>query len=267
MNTEGYHPRALAMVRGFGPVIRRASLLGLVAGVAAGILVSFLLPPSLPGLVVLAVLVAVPVVVGTGLAMLLVPGPVRRAHEAFSWLGHRELVRFKEATASSSIPVGFESVRDWLKDNPFSPATGEARVELLVAIGQFGQARTEFAQLPVPSTDLGRLTRASLRTWGELVETGEVDLGAFDAVAAELPPGTDVALEGAVVRATAETRMALLREDPDPMRPLREVRPRLGGGATMVVLRDTWVPYAWQLVAFGMITAAVFAITRYGWLG
>jgi hypothetical protein len=266
MNTEGYHPRAMAMVGGFGPVMRRASLLGLVAGVSAGIVVSFLLPPSMPGLAVLAILVAVPVVVGTGLAMLLVPGPVRQAYETFSWLGHRELARFKEATAST-IPVGFEDVRQWLGANPFSPATGEARVELLVAIGQFGQARTEFAQLPEPTTDLGRLNRASLRTWGELVETGEVDMAAFDAVAATLPAGTDVANEGAVVRALAETRMALLREDPDPMRPLREVRPRLGREATEVVLRDTWFPFARQMVAFGLLTAAVFAITRYGWFG
>ena len=266
MNTEGYHPRAMAMVGGFGPTLRRASLVGLVAGVAGGILVSFLLPPGVPGLVALAVLVAVPVAVGTGLAMLLVPPPVRRAYEAFSWLGHRELVRFREATASS-IPVGYEEVRTWLAANPFTPATGEARVELLVAIGQFGQARTEFAQLAVPATDQGRLNRASLRTWGELVETGEVDLEAFDAVAGTFAPGSEVAVEAGVVRALAETRMALLREDPDPMRALREVRPRLGREATNVVLRDTWFPYARQLVAFGLVTAAVFAITRFGWFG
>ena len=266
MNTEGYHPRAMALVGGFGPTLRRASLAGLVAGVAAGILVSFLLPPGVPGLVALVVLVAVPVVTGTVLAMLLVPPPVRRAYEAFSWLGHRELVRFREATASP-IPLGFEAVRDWLQSNPFSPATGEARVELLVAIGQFGQARTEFAQLPVPSTDQGRINRASLRTCGELVETGEVDLAAFDAVAATLPPGSEVALEAGVVRALAQTRMALLRDDPDPMRPLREIRPRLGREATRVVLRDTWLPLARLLVASGLLVAAVFAITRYGWLG
>jgi hypothetical protein len=266
MNTEGYHPRAMAMVVGFGPTLRRASLVGLVAGVAAAILVAFLLPPDVPGLVALVALVAVPVVVGTGLAMLLVPPPVRRAYEAFSWLGHRELARFREATASS-IPVGFAAVRDWLQANPFTPATGEARVELLVAIGQFGQARTEFAQLPVPATDQARLNRASLRTWGELVETGEVDLGAFDAVAGTFQAGSEAALEADVVRALAETRMRLLREDPDPMRPLREVRPRLGGEATRVVVRDTWFPFARQLVAFGLLTAAVFAITRYGWFG
>ena len=263
LSTEGYHPRALALVGGFGPVIRRASLGGLAAGIVAGTIAWLVMPAVVPPLAQFAILVTLPVVLGTTVAFILVPGPMRRAYEAFSWLGHREVARFKAATGSS-IPVGADAVREWLALNPVGPVTGEARVELLVAIGQFGQARTEFSRLPPPETDFERLTRASLRTWGELVETGVVDLDAFDAVAARLPPGSDAALEGEVIRALARTRMALLGEEPDPMRPLREVRPKLGRDATRVVIRDTWIPIAGQLLAFGLLIGSVAALTRSG---
>jgi hypothetical protein len=264
MSIEGYHPRATAMVLGFGPVIRRASIVGIIAGIGAGIGAGLVLPRDVPGVVAIAVLLLVPPLAGTAVAVLLVPSAVRRAYEAFSWLGRRETLRFREATASS-IPIGAEAVRDWLAANPFTPVTGEARVELLVAVGQFGQARAEFARLPVPKTDLGRLNRASLRTWGELVETGEVDLVAFDEVAATLPAGSDLALEAEVVRALAVTRMALLRDTPDPMRPLREVRPRLGREATLAVLRDTWLPFARQLAVVGLLLVVIGTVT--GFLG
>ena len=260
--TDGYHPRAVAMVAGFGGTIRRASLIGATAGIVAGILLGNLVPATTSGLVVMGLTLFLTVGVGTGVALLAVTPRVRRAYEAFSWLGHRESARFRRTTASP-VPVGFEAVRDWLAANPVTPATGEARVELLVAIGQFGQARMEFAALPAPVDDQGRLNRASLRTWGELVETGEVDLAAFDAVAAAFPAGSETALEARVVRALAETRMGLLRGNADPMRPLREVRPALGREASSVVLQDTWLPFARAMGALGLFIGAIAAVLRF----
>ena len=91
---------------------------GLAVGIAAGMIAWVAMPAGVPPLAQFAILALLPVVLGTVVAVALVPGPVRRAYEAFSWLGHRELVRFR-ATTGSSIPVGAEAVRDWLVANPW----------------------------------------------------------------------------------------------------------------------------------------------------
>ena len=95
----GYHPRALLLVRAFEKPIRRSSLGGSIAGIVAGSVVMY-------GAAVdpwpVAAVVTIPVTVGVGLAVtfLFLPTRVRRAFEAFSWLGAREVDRLRERTAS-----------------------------------------------------------------------------------------------------------------------------------------------------------------------
>jgi hypothetical protein len=263
---DGYHPRAVVMVHAFGPRMRHASVAGLVAGVTTAVVLGVALSGALHGLATMALVTIGTVLAGTAAAFMAVPRPLRRAFEAYSWLGRRETIRFR-ATTASPVPLGAPAVRDWLAANPVSPITGEARVELLVAIGQFAQARAEFEALPRPATDLERVGRAGLRTWGEVVATGEVDLGAFDAAVASVAPGSEAALEATVVRALAQSRVASLRGDPDALRPLRDVRPALGRDATLAVVRDAWFPLARSLAAFGLAIGAIAALARVGWWG
>jgi hypothetical protein len=256
--TDGYHPRALAIVGLLGPAVRRASIVGMVAGVLAGIAWPIVLRSGAHPLAVVAGSAVLTPAVALAVALIVLPRDLARAYESFSWLGHREARRFVARTGSR-VPVGVGPIREWLEANPVSPATADARVELLVALGRFDEARAEHVRLAPPATAEDRLLRAALRTWWEIVETGDLDIEAFDAVAATLPAGSPLRLEADVTRAVAAARLRAVRGEAAPLEPLQAVRPALGREPAAIVLRDTWLPFLRQALVIGSLLGVVHA--------
>ena len=259
----GYHPRALLLVRAFEKPIRRSSLGGSIAGIVAGSVVMY-------GAAVdpwpVAAVVTIPVTVGVGLAatFLFLPTRVRRAFEAFSWLGAREVDRLRERTASPP-PARAADVAAWLEANPVGPITREARVEMLLSLGRVDEGRTELAALaalPSETPDLARLEVAGLQAFAQILDTGAYDRAALDDVVASMPPGSSLALEAKAVAAVTEARSRLARDEPDALGPLVAVRPSLGRAATEVTLRRTWLSFARSLAFFGTAIALTGYVVR-----
>lgn len=257
--TDGYHPRAVTLAGLFGPVLRRAWVIGMVAGVVAAYLLPFALGAEAHALVLFAGSALVVPVVTIAVGWLLVPRQTARAFEAFSWLGHREAARFTERTASP-MPTSSAAIQAWLEANPPGPVTATARVELLAALGRLDEAAAELARLPAPADDLERLQQAGLRTYIDSVATGMADLAAFDTETAALPDTSRLRVEADVVRAVAEARLRAQAGEPDPLAPLARVRPRLGSEPMAIVARDTWLPVGRQALALGFVVGAINAV-------
>jgi hypothetical protein len=261
----GYHPRAVLLVAAFGRPLRRASLVGAVAGIVAGAAAMYGLESS-PWLIAAALAIAATVGIGFAVTLVLLPTGVRRAFDAFSWLGAREVDRFRERTGSTT-PRSSTDVMAWLDANPVGPITREARVEMLLSIGRISEGRAELAALGPGTTDLARLERAGLRAYAEIVETGAYDEASFDTILTTIPSGTDLALEAAASRAVMVTRVRLAHGDPDPLEPLLVLRPMLGRDATAVTLRRTWLPFLRSLTLFGVAIALFGYVLRGGLFG
>jgi xanthosine utilization system XapX-like protein len=260
----GYDPRAIALARVFMPPLRRATIVGLVAGLAAGAVVMYGLSRA-PWPVAAAVAILVTVGIGLAVAIVMIPTRMRRAFEAYSWLGVRESDRFRERTGSP-VPGSARDIQAWLADNPPGPITREARVELLLSVGRIEEARTELAALGPGTSDLARLDRAGLRALGETVEHGTFDVPALDAALATIPAGSDLALEGRVMRAVLVTRVRLVNESPDPLEPLLAVRPAVPG-ATWLVVRRTLGSFTRSLFFYGVAIALFGYVLRGGLYG
>jgi hypothetical protein len=251
-----YHPRAMLLVAVFGPPIRRASIGGLAAGVAAGGVAGFGATEQVPWPVVALVAAASAALVGTVVAIALLPTTIRRAYEAFSWLGHRDVARFREATGSRT-PTNAAETREWLGIYPRGSVPAWMRAEMLIALGAVDEARAELDAAGPPRTEQDRLEVLATRAYADLVETGSLDQQAFRRDLATFQPPSALALHAAVVEAVTHTRLRLAAGAPDPLEPILAVRKRLGREATTVVLRDTWLPLARSLAAFGVTAGLV----------
>lgn len=261
--TAGYHPRALLLVQAFAGPIRRSSLGGVIAGIVAGGIAMYGLT-GVPWPAAAVVAIAATVGVGLGVTFLLLPTRERRAFEAFSWLGAREVDRIRERTGSPP-PTSAAETAAWLVANPVGPITREARVEMLLSLGRLDQARAElaaFLALPAATSDLARLEVAGTRAYAEILETGAYDAAALDESLATMPRGSELELEARAVRAATETRARLARGEPDALAPLIAIRPALGRAATTVTLRRTWLSFARSLAVFGAAIALAGYVLR-----
>ena len=264
----GYHPRAVLLVRALGRPLRRASLVGSIAGIVAGSVIMYGLP-TVPWPVAAVLTVLVTVGIGFAMTLVLLPTDVRRALDAFGWLWDREVGRFRERTGSSTAGSAAD-VAAWLDANPAGPVTGVARVEMLLSVGRLDEARAELGTLGQPSTDLERLEVASLRAFAEILETGSFDEAAYDDVARKASAGTGFALEAAVSRAVLVSRSRLALGQPDPLGPLVAIRKHLGFEATRIAIRRTWLGFLRGLALFGVGIALIGYVVRgglYGLLG
>jgi hypothetical protein len=174
------------------------------------------------------------------LGVLLVPPASRRAYESFAWLGRREMNRFKARTGTR-VPTNPAAIQRWLTDNPRSPATAWARLELLSVLGRTDESMAEQAMLPAPASDEDAVEHALSRRLTTFIATGTLDDREVDELAGRLPPTSEAALELAVARAIGVTRLRIATGREDWRDPLLEVRPRLGRAATMTVVRDLWL--------------------------
>jgi hypothetical protein len=261
----GYHPNAVLLVRAFDRPLRRASIVGLIAGILSGAVAMYGLSRA-PWPVAAALAILATVGVGFAITLVLLPTKVRRAFDAFGWLGAREVDRFKDRTGASAAGSAAE-VAAWLEANPAGPVTGVARVEMLLSIGRVEQGRAELAALGAGRNDLERLEVAGLRAFAETLETGAYDEAAYEAAIATFPRGSDLALEAAVTRAVLASRSRLALGRPDPLGPLVAVRPLLGREPTVIALRRTWRPFVRSLALFGVAIALYGFILRGGLYG
>jgi hypothetical protein len=214
--------------------------------------------------VVAAVAALVAPVLGVVVGIAMLPSTMRRAFESFSWLGHRDVARFRAATGSRT-PANAVEVGEWLRTWPPGSLPAWIRAELLISIGRVEEALAELDAQRVPVSELDRLQDVATRGFAELVATGTLDTAAFAAALAPFGPPSPFALEASVIEALTLTRLRLASSTADPLEPLVRVRPRLGWEATSIVLRDTWLPFATSLAMFGFtagIVLLVLGVTR-----
>jgi hypothetical protein len=252
---EGLPDRSVAMVRAFSPALDRALLVGGAIAVVVAILLMPFIAGRLPSAVaalepLLTALVAA--VLGILAALTTFPGNVRRAFEAYSWLGRTEMDRFAQRTGGP-VPVKPPDIERWLAATPSTPATRLARIEVLAFVGRRDEARAELATIESGSAE-DAFELASLRQYIDWLDGGPLDTAELASAAARLPAGSTDRSMGDVNVALAEARERSIRHDPAWFVPLEMVRTGLGRAPSIVAVRDTWLKLA---VMFFVLALAV----------
>ena len=154
----------------------------------------------------------------------------RRAWEAFSWMGEWELDRYRAVAGGPMLPTKGD-FQKWLKASPDDPRLGWIRSELFVMERCFDDARAATEAMPV-DTPYDRVERESALASIDWYTGGPGDTAELRAAAdAVLPADGEEGLRAEVTFAVAEVRRLLSVGDPDPARPMREARDRLGARA------------------------------------
>jgi hypothetical protein len=246
--------RSTEMNRGFSRPLDRGSMVGAVVAVGVAIAITLLARDAITP--ILAILVAiVAATVGTAVALLAVPTGMRRAFEAYSWLGRTEIDRFKARTGGP-FPLGAQRLELWLEATPPTPPMLYGRVEVLAFLGRPQQAADEL-QLIEPRTADERLEVATLRQYVDWIADGTHDTSEIARLTRGFPTGSTSRMVGDVTVALAEARAQHAAGDADWSRPLREVRPGLGRGASMVALRDTWRRWWLAYLVYALLVSLV----------
>lgn len=226
--------REPAMIGPFG----QPDLAMLIAFVATWLIVPFLLPRAIPSIVALAVPAVLAAIVGTEAYVRSWPSRSRRAFEAFSWIGERELAAFA-ALNGGGPPTNPGAAQAWLAAHPEDTAVPDAlggRIEVLLLAGRIDEARAALARMPrdTPPQRFEHAAVADLVEWRAGTTGAEADAGldamrrAADAI--EPADGDErLAAEVAIATALVRRRMADGRSTAgDAIDPLVEVRERLG---------------------------------------
>jgi hypothetical protein len=156
-------------------------------------------------------------------------GSNRRAFEAFSWLGEREIARLRAQTGDG-VPTTKARAEAWLTRHPDQPDQRWIRAEVLMLAGRLDEGLQTAEQMPEP-TPLARVERLSTIGMAHWLASQDPDLASLEAAVADVPPGTDDRLEAEVILAAARTRIRMAdgRTEPgDANQPLVEVRQLLG---------------------------------------
>jgi hypothetical protein len=239
---DAFPDRSVAMVRAFSPALQRALLVSGAIAIVVAILGTPLVADRVPFPIGPVVVAGLGTLVGIAAGYLSVPADLRRAYEAYSWLGRTETERFKARTGGP-VPVDPNEIDRWLASTPSTSATRMARIEMLAFVGRHDDARRELDGLaPVSPED--RFEAASLRQYLDWLETGVSDTSELASTAAVLPAGSIARRMAEVTLALADARVGFVQRDRTWSTPLRDVRPSLGGAAAIVVFRDTWLKFA-----------------------
>jgi hypothetical protein len=257
---RAYPERSTAMLRGFGGPLDRASRVGGVVAAASAAVLSVALASSVWPLVVPIVGAVLGTIIGLAIARLLIPNPLMRAYEAFSWLGRAEIDRWVSRT-DTKVPVKRPNMERWLDDHPASSAFRLSRIELLAFLGRLDEARTELEDVVATSPDLA-LERAILVRYIGWLTDGDARLVEFRAMLAELTLDGDQRRVADVTLAVADARDRYMRADPAWWRPLEGVRASLGGAAGRMIRRDTMRPLAILYLSIGVIAGSVASLLR-----
>jgi hypothetical protein len=156
-------------------------------------------------------------------------GSNRRAFEAFSWLGEREIARVRAQTGEG-VPITKAKVEAWLTRHPDQADQRWIRAELLMVAGRLDEGLQTAEQMPEP-TPLARVGRLSTIGMAQWLSGENPDVAGLEAAVAEVPTGTEDRLEAEVMLAATRTRIRMAdgRTEPgDANQPLVDVRLLLG---------------------------------------
>jgi|SoiMethySBSTD1v2_1073268.scaffolds.fasta_scaffold335182_2 hypothetical protein len=257
---DAFPERSVAMVRAFSPVLERALLIsGAIAAVIA-ILGMPLVADRVPDAVGPPLVGLIGAVVGVILGYLSVPARLRRAFEAYSWLGRTEMDRFQERTGGP-VPTKPTDIELWLASTPATSATRMGRIEVLAFVGRYDDARAELDAVRAASNE-ELFEAASLRQYIDWLETGGIDHSELAAAVERLPRGSTARRMGDVNVALADARVRFMAREPAWSEPLQAVRPSLGREASMVALRDTWSKFAAIAFTVGLVVSIGVLILR-----
>jgi hypothetical protein len=257
---DAFPDRSVAMVRAFSPALERALLISAAIAIVIAILATPLVADGIPlplGPVLVAVVGAL---VGTAAGYASVPSDLRRAFEAYSWLGRTELDRFKARTGGP-VPVKPADIDRWLASTPPTSATRTARIEVLAFVGRYDDARLELDGLGA-TTPEDRFEAASLVQYIGWLETGISDTTELTAAAAALSPGSLERRMADVNLALADARVGFMQRDRAWSTALRDVRPSLGSAAARVAFRDTWFKFVAIAFVAGLVVSGGVLLLR-----
>jgi hypothetical protein len=253
--------RSVAIARAFRPPLNRSLLIG---GAVTIVVVTVLVAVGVYERVTWAIapifVAAIAGLIGLVVAILVLPARIRRAFEAYSWLGHAEVERFRRRTGSP-VPTKVEAMEAWLAANPPTMAMLLPRIEILAFLGRHAEARAEL-DMVTESRPEALFEVESLRQYIDWLESGSTDLSALKTAATALPAGSDARRSGAVTIAVAQTRILLVNRDQNWTAPLERVRADLGRAPWRATLADTWRPIGFILVLVGLIAALVVPLLQ-----
>ncbi len=248
------------MVRAFGQPLQRAMIGGGLVAAVIAVVWMFVVDGTASSIPQPLVVAPIAGMAGTLVAVALVPAHVRRAYEAFSWLGRAEVDRF-EARTGGPVPTRPDEFEDWLAAHPPTPAMLLPRVEILAFLGRYDAARRELADIEqAPDT---AFERASLTQYIDWIETGTPGTAALRAATAPITPGTDARRVADTTVALAEARVLVEGDDPGWTVPLETARRDLGVAPLRVVLRDTWVKAGVTFTLVALIAAFGASLLRF----
>lgn len=111
--------------------------------------------------------------VATELWYVAFPRHLRPAWEAFAYVGHLDMERFRAATGTA-VPNSEARMKAWLRDNPERPETRWAHAELLAVVGRLDEARA-MAERIEPTTPMEAFDRTLALDYVDWIEGAEVD--------------------------------------------------------------------------------------------
>lgn len=210
---------ALRAAEAVGPLTRGE--LGAVVGALAVVALVSLVPVPLPWLVQLVLAVALGTIAGTEVGKRAIPHRVRRALEAFGYLGEWELDRGKAFQAD--MIASPDDARRWLAAFPEQPDDRWLRWELLLLADQPEEAAAVAARIP-DDTPYDRFERAYAMDRVAWSQGGTSDLEALRGLAEAVgPPGHDDRRHAEVALAVALAKEAAAAGR-DPLPPLVAAR-------------------------------------------
>jgi hypothetical protein len=211
---------ALRNAERLGPLTRGE--IAAMAAPAVVVIVVFLLP--LPWFVQLVLAVALGTWLGTEVAKRAIPRPVRRAIEAFGYLGEWELQRAQAFDASAVVTP--DAARSWLAAYPEQPGDRWLRWELLLLADEPDEAAEVAARIP-DDTPYDRFERAYAIDRVAWSQGGTSDHAALRALAEAVGPPGDEDRRHAEVAVAVAMAKDLAADGADPLPPLLAAREHL----------------------------------------
>jgi DNA segregation ATPase FtsK/SpoIIIE-like protein len=254
--------KAGSLAAAFGRATLVPFLVGGAAGAVAEAALSLVLPRQ-PGSLVL---VAVPVlaisyaVVATGVFALALRSLVREALEGFSWQGRWEWLRWRERVGRN-IPTTQQGMERWLDETRDRSDLDLERIELLVFVRRFDEASVHAERLP-QETPWQRFERAVLADWIEFVQTGRTDVDGLRRLAGDVVDPDEAVHADAMIAVAEARRLLAFGRATDWLRPLAELRRRLGRRADDILRRE-FLPARFKAY---LVVGSVLALLMRVWL-